>query len=130
MLKKYFVFLFLIVVFAFSVNAQSKQVVKFPRGKTKVTLKGTITGYKYIDYIFAVKKTQYFSAKLTGGKAQMVVFEPDNENMPDAAGITEITSQVEVSGKYRIRVLMSRNEARLKSAKSAFTLVLEVAELK
>jgi hypothetical protein len=50
--------------------------------------------------------------------------------MPDAAGITEITSQVDVSGNYKIRVLMSRNEARRKNARSAFTLVLEVADLK
>ncbi|NJM54255.1 MAG: hypothetical protein HC846_13270 [Blastocatellia bacterium] len=67
---------------------------------------------------------------MTGKKVQMVVFEPDGENMPDAAGITEITSQVEAAGNYKIRVLMSRNEARRKNAKLTFTLVLEVANLK
>lgn len=129
-MRKYLLIISLTLFFGFTVNAQTTQTVKIPKGKTSVTLKGTVTGFKYIDYIFAVKKTQYFLAKLTGGKAQMVVFEPDGENMPDAAGISEITSQVDVAGNYKIRVLMSRNEARRKNAKSAFRLVLEVADLK
>ena len=129
-MKKIIAILILTFGIGLTVNAQSIQAVKFPKGVTKVTLKGAITGNKYIDYVFSVKTTQYFSAKLTGKKAQMVVFEPDGENMPDAAGISEITSKVDVSGKYKIRVLMSRNDAHRKSAKSDFTLVLEVANLK
>lgn len=120
----------LILAICITANAQTTQNVKFPKGVTKITFKETVTGFRYIDYVFSVKTTQYFSAKLAGGKAQMIIFEPNGENMPDAAGITEITSQVDVSGNYKIRVLMSRNEARRKNARSAFTLVLEVADLK
>lgn len=129
-MRKFIAILLLTVGIALTANAQTTQTVKIPKGKTKVTLKGTITGYKYIDYVFPVKTTQYFSAKLNGKKAQMIIFEPDGENMPDAAGITEITSKVDVSGNYKIRVLMSRNDARRKISKSDFVLVLEVADLK
>lgn len=129
-MKKLIAVLLLTVGIALAANAQTTRTVKIPKGKTKVTLKGTINGDKYIDYVFPVKTTQYFSAKLSGKKAQMVIFEPDGENMPDAAGITEITSQVDVSGNYKIRVLMSRHDARRKNAKLDFVLVLEIADLK
>lgn len=129
-MKKYFAICLFTIVFAFVANAQSSKVVKFPKGKTKVTLKGTITDYKYVDYIVNVKTTQFLSAKVTGGKSQMVIFEPDGENMPDAAGIGEITTKIDVSGNYKIRVIMSRNDARRKRAKSNFTLTVEVDKLK
>ena len=129
-MKNFIAILLLTLGIGLTANAQSTQIVKFPKGKTTVTLKGTITGYKYIDYVFSAKDTQYFSAKVSGKKAQMVIFEPDGEPMADAGGITDITSKVEVAGTYKVRVLMFRNEARRKGAKSAFTLVLEVAKQK
>ncbi len=129
-MRKYPVIIGLTLFFGLTVNAQTTQTVKIPKGKISVVLKGTITSYKYIDYIISLKTTQYFSAKVTGGKAQMVIIEPDGENMPDAAGISEITSKVEVAGNYKIRVLMSRNDARRKNAKANFTLKLEVAKQK
>lgn len=129
-MKNFIAILLLTLGIGLTANAQTSQTVKFPKGKTTVTLKGTITGYKYIDYVFSAKNNQYFSAKITGKKVRMVIFEPDGEPMPDAGGITDITSKIDVSGKYKIRVLMFRNEARRKNAKSEFTLVLEVAKQK
>ncbi|NJM54256.1 MAG: hypothetical protein HC846_13275 [Blastocatellia bacterium] len=53
-MKHFIAILILTLGISLTANAQSTQTVKFPKGKTKVTLKGTITSFKYVDYIFSV----------------------------------------------------------------------------
>lgn len=129
-MKKYFVILCVSLFFVATARSQSIKTVSFPAGKTKMVYKGTITGHRYVDYIVNVHTTQYLSAKVTGGKSGMVIFEPDGETMADAAGITDLTTKIEVSGNYKIRVLLSHNHTRRKSVSSNYVLMVEVADLK
>ncbi|HQU83528.1 MAG TPA: hypothetical protein PKY59_10400 [Pyrinomonadaceae bacterium] len=125
-------FLFLGIVFAanFETKAQTVKRVQFAKGATSSTIKGTITGYKYIDYKIGIKAGQVLSLDLSPqNKLEMVIFMPDGDNMPDAAGIGGGTMQIDESGDYTVRVLMPRSAARRKNVTANFTLKIEIKDM-
>lgn len=111
-------------------KAQTVKRVQFAKGATSATVKGTITGYRYIDYKIGIRAGQILSLELSPqNKAELVIFMPDGENMPDAAGISGGTMQIEESGDYKVRVLMPRAAARKKGAAANFSLKIEIKDL-
>lgn len=133
-MKKFSAISFLIFGILFAVNAEAKaQTVKrvqFAKGATSANVKGTITGYKYIDYKFGIRAGQVLSLEISPqNKAELVIFMPDGENMPDAAGIGGGTMQIDETGDYKVRVLMPRSAARKKGAAANFSLKIEIIDM-
>lgn len=133
-MKKILAIGFLVFGILFTANAETKgQTVKrvqFAKGATSAIVKGTITGYKYIDYKVGIRAGQVLSLDLSPqNKAELVIFMPDGDNMPDAAGIGGGTMQIDESGDYKVRVLMPRSAARRKVAAANFTLKIEIIDI-
>lgn len=125
-----FLFFGIVLTANFETKAQTVKRVQFAKGTTLATVKGTITGYKYIDYKIGIRAGQVLSLELTPqNKAELVIFMPDGENMPDAAGISGGTMQIDESGDYKIRFLMPRSAARRKGATANFSLKIEIKDL-
>lgn len=112
-----------------SVQAQTVKRVQFAKGARSVKINGTVSGYKYVDYIIRAKARQVLFLELSpSGKAEMVIFEPSGDNMPDAAGISAITTQTDATGDYKVRVLMPRAYAR-RNTISKFTLSVKIEDM-
>src|SRR5205809_1832375 len=114
--------IFVTVALSASAYAQKKVVVHFAAGTHSASKTDTIAGYKYVDYILGAKAEQNMIVELssTGDKAQLVILDPNNENVENGTGVGDYTGTLEKSGNYTVRVLMSRAEARRKGAKTTF----------
>lgn len=129
MKKPYFLLLVMTAVLAFNSNlsAQSKVRVQFARGATFAALKGTISGYKYIDYIVAAKSGQTMIIKLeTSNPASgFYMYYSDLKEVNETSGVTEITRNVDVDDNYIVRVILPRSSARRKESAN-FTLNISI----
>ena len=117
-----------ILVSAIAASSQSKVIVRFARGSHSASIKGTITGYKYVDYILGARAGQNMTVELTstGDKAQFVILDPDKENVEYGTGATEYSDGLEKTGNYTVRVLMSRAEARRRGAKTSYAITFTI----
>ena len=118
-----------ILFLAFSnTSAQAKVRVKFARGSSGVSLKGTVIGFAYKDYIVGAIAGQTINVKLTSRNSftVSVVFLPNGDNLEGAVETDEFTGELPGSGNYVIRVLMMRAEARRKGSISNYTLKISV----
>ncbi len=112
-------------------SAQTVKRVRFANGASSATVKGTIRGLGYIDYLVNIRAGQVLTLKLSGSRsAELVIFDPDGENVPDAAGIREMVSQIDVGGDYKVRVLMPRALGRRKSAAAGFSLFVKITNMR
>ena len=117
-----------ITFFTALADAQARVVVKFPRGAHSASGKGTITGYNYIDYVLGARAGQNMIVELdsTNDKAQFVVMDPDKENVEYGTGVAEYSGELQKSGNYTVRVLMSRAQARRKGAATSFVITFTI----
>lgn len=111
-----------------STAAQTKTRVKFSAGTHGSTVKGTIKGYAYRDYLLGAAEGQTIELKVTstGSPSTLSLFRPDGETVMESVGNDEYTGQLEMSGDYVVRVLMMRNEARRKGSVSNYTLKISI----
>ena len=109
-------------------TAQARVVVHFAKGHHDASAKGSIKGYTYIDYVLGAKAGQHMLVELSSlnDKAQFVVRGPDNENLEYGTGVQEWAGDLQQSGDYTVRVLMSRAEARRKGAASSFVITFTI----
>lgn len=119
--------LILIGLFTISTSAQSKVRVKFAKGASSSTVKGTIAGYKYIDYIIRAKSGQTMSIKLTSANAacSFAMFYSDMKEVEDANDVQEFSRNVDVDDDYIVRVLLPRSAARRKES-AIFSLKISI----
>lgn len=113
-------------LFGSAASAQARVVVKFAKGKHSASAKGSLKGYTYIDYVLGAKAEQTMTVELTSDRAQIVVRDPDKDNVEGAMGVTEWTGELQKSGNYIVRVLMPRNEARRKGAATSFVVTFTI----
>ena len=108
--------------------AQTKTRVKFPAGTHGTTVKGTVRGYDYRDYVVGASKGQTIELSLTatGSSSVFSVFLPNKENLDLGAEQNDFTGELPVSGDYVIRVGMMRSAARRKGSVSNFTLKISI----
>lgn len=108
----------LLGLFTISASAQSKVRVRFAKGASSSTVKGTVVGYKYIDYIIRAKSGQTMSVKLTSANAacSFAMFYSDMKEVEDANDVQDFSRNVDVDDDYVIRVLLSRSAARRKES--------------
>ncbi len=122
-----FAFLFLAVSNA---SAQTKVRVKFAKGSSSTTVKGTVLGFAYKDYMVGAIAGQTIKVKLASRNTFTVfsMFLPNGDNLEGAVEADEFTGELPVSGKYVIRVLMMRAEARRKGSISNYTLKISISD--
>ncbi len=115
-------------LFASSAFGQARVVVHFARGHHDASAKGSIRGYTYIDYVLAAKAGQKMMVELTStnDKAQMVVTDPDKQNVDEGTGVQAYSGDLEKSGNYTVRILMSRADARRKGAATSFLVTFTI----
>lgn len=123
----------LLAFFAFltissSVLAQAKQRVAFPKGRTNTTLRGTVRGYAYVDYIVKANAEQTISVELDAPKIVPVfsILRPDGETLGAAVQTNDFTGELPTDGDYIIRVGMMRAFARRKGSVSNYTLKISI----
>ena len=115
------------LVFNSNLSAQNKVRVKFAKGATSAALKGTINGYKYIDYIVAAKsgQTMTVNLKTSNPASGFYMYYSNMKEVDETSGVTEITRKTDVDDNYIIRVIMPRSSARRKESAS-FTLNVSI----
>ena len=108
--------------------AQTKQRIRFPAGTHGTSVKGTVHGYEYRDYVVGAAAGQAIDVRLTASQASTVlaVFLPNGDNLDGASETTEFKGELTVKGNYVIRVLMMRSAARRKAAVSSYTLAIGI----
>lgn len=94
--------------------AQASQRVAFARGNDNTSVKGTVTGSAYKDYVVGARAGQKMGVSITSkGGAMFNILPPGSKGEaiyigsvdgPDATGI-----KLPVSGDYRIRVYLMGN---------------------
>ena len=109
-------------------SAQTKERVKFARGASAATVKGTVRGFAYHDYLVRASDGQTIDLRLTanGSPSVFTVFLPSEDNLEGASEMNDFSGDLPVSGDYVIRVLMMRSEARRKGSVSNYKLKISI----
>ena len=128
LIKRIVLCLSLLLVVAGAAAAQSKVRVKFAAGASAATMKGKITGYRYVDYLVGARAGQTLSVSVGSSNrfTQLVVFGPSMENLDGATGVAEWSGELPASGDYTVRVLFPRAEARRRTAVADYSLRIAV----
>ena len=114
----------IIAISAQYTSAQTKIRVRFPAGTHGTTVKGTVRGYAYKDYLVGASAGQTIEVKLTstGNPSVFTVFNPDGTSLDIGAEREEFTGELPANGDYVVRVLMMRSDARRKNSASNYKL--------
>ena len=115
-----------LLFFAGETQAQTKQRIAFVRGANEATVRGTIRGYAYKDYLVRAKAGQTMSVTLESEKAEFVARKPNGENITDTVGVADWSGKLPDDGDYTIRVLMPRSAARRKGAAASYVLTVSI----
>jgi hypothetical protein len=113
---------------AAQLSAQTKQRVRFARGASSSTVKGTVRGYAYRDYVIGASAGQTVDVRLTSPDTFSVftIFMPNGDNLEGATQMDEFGGELPVSGDYVIRVGMMRAEARRRGSVSNYSLTVSI----
>lgn len=131
MIKKIFPLFFvwtLLLLFSTNVTAQSKQRVRFARGASSATVRGTVRGFAFRDYIVGAREGQTISVRLNSGNtfAVLTIFTPEGDNLEGATETDEFSGELPASGDYVIRVGMMRADARRRNSIANYSLRISV----
>lgn len=109
-------------------NAQGKERVRFPRGTHGTSVKGTVRGYVYRDYLVGVSAGQGIDISLDASEPSTVfsIVTPEGGDLLEASETTSYHGTLITSGDYRVRVLMVSSAARRKGSVSNYTLKIAV----
>ena len=123
-----FLALSLFVLFADSAAAQGKQRVRFGRGSSSATLKGSVRGYAYRDYVVPASAGQVLNVRLRSPNTFSVlsVFLPNGDNLEGALQVDQFSGELPVSGNYVIRIGMMRAQARRRGSVSNYSLTISI----
>ncbi len=113
---------------AANISAQAKTRVRFPAGTHGTSVKGTVRGYAYHDYIVGVSAGQTIDISVTASVASTVlsIVTPEGGELQEASETDAYRGVLITSGDYRVRVLMMRSAARRKGSVSNYTLKISI----
>jgi len=102
----------------------------FAKGASSATVKGSLTGYKTIDYKLRARagQTMAVSMKTSNGANYFNVLPPGSKDVAIFVGSTsgnDWTGQLETDGEYTVRVYLMRSAAR-RNEKANFTLTVGI----
>ena len=114
--------------FAGTGAAQAKLRVSFARGASSATVRGTVRGYAYRDYVIGASSGQTLDVKVSSRNTYTVftVFQPGGDNLDGASEMDEFSGELPTSGDYVVRVAMMRAGARRPGAVSNFSLTISI----
>lgn len=117
---------------AFAASSIETRPVRFAKGASSATIKGSIKGEKTIDYRLGARAGQTMSVALKASNAAMYfnVLPPGSSDVAVFVGSTggnEWTGKLEADGEYTVRVYLMRSAARRKEA-SSYTLTVGIAD--
>ncbi|MGH7784393.1 MAG: DNA breaking-rejoining protein [Candidatus Binatia bacterium] len=117
-MKNYTLLFFLLFLFAFSISAQTRVNVRFARGASSSMVRGSVSGYKYVDYVVGARGGQTMSVKLNTASSYVsfVVFDGRMQNVEGATEQTDWSGELPSNGNYTIRVLLPRSAARRRAS--------------
>jgi len=126
-MKKHITLVLLLMALSLSVVAQTKVNVHFARGANSTKLSGSVSGYKYVDYVVGARGGQTMSVKLESASsyASFVIFDPTMGNVEGATEQIDWTGELPSNGNYTIRVLLPRSAAR-KGTRAAYSLRISI----
>ena len=109
-------------------DSQVKTRLRFPSGASSTSVKGTVHGYAYRDYVVRASADQTITASVTSANTYTIltIFRPDGDNLDGATQMDEFSGSLPVIGDYVIRVGMMRAGARKRGAVSNFTLKVSI----
>lgn len=126
---KYCILLFLLTILLFaSASAQTKVNVRFACGSSSASIRGAVSGYKYIDYRVNARGGQMMTVRFQSSSqwAQFVIFDPVMENVEGSTGETDWTGQLLSDGIYTVRVMLPRAEARRKGSMANYSVRISI----
>lgn len=102
---------------AFAADSIESKPLQFAKGASSATVKGSLQGYKVIDYRFGAKAGQTLSVTLTSNHtANYFIVLPLGSSTRSffvrSTSDSEWTSRLPAEGDYTIRVYLSRSAAR------------------
>ena len=101
--------------------------IKFRKGRSTASVRGTIVGYGTKDYVIRATAGQWMTLRLTSRHpSAYFVILTSNEQPAEMFGTVEWTKELAVTGNYLIRVLLMRSAARMKGARADYTLKVEI----
>ncbi|EEZ4381447.1 inhibitor of g-type lysozyme [Escherichia coli] len=115
--------IFLFALLTSTASAAGKDVnVEFRKDHSSAQYSGEIKGYDYDTYNFYAKKDQKVHVSISSEGADIVLFGPGISNSVDLSRYSpELDDNgqyiLPASGKYELRVLQTRNDARKNKAK-------------
>ncbi len=109
-------------------SAQTKVNVKFARGAHSVTLRGSVSGYEYVDYLLEASSGQGMSVSISSSSKfpQFVIFDKNMANLEGSHGDTYWWGRLPSDGTYTVRVLLPRSDARRKGSKANYSLLIKI----
>ena len=112
--------LILAILFGYDAYAQTRVNVRFARGTSSATVRGSVNGYKYVDYRVYARGGQTMWVKITTPSpyASFVVFDGQMQNVDGATEETDWSGTLPSDGNYTIRVLLPRSAARRRTSAS------------
>ncbi len=118
---------FLAITAAYT-TAQVKTRLRFPAGVSSTSVKGTVRGYAYRDYLVRANADQTITTSVSSSNTYTIltIFRPAGENLDGATQVDEFSGTLPVTGDYVIRVGMMRAGARKRGAVSNFTLKVSI----
>lgn len=115
--------IFLFALLTSTASAAGKDVnVEFRKGHNSAQYSGEIKGYDYDTYNFYAQKGQKVHVSISNEGADIVLFGP---GISDSVDLSRYSPELDdngqyilpTSGKYELRVLQTRNDARKNKAK-------------
>lgn len=108
--------------------AQTKQRVRFAAGATSTTIRSSVRGYSYRDYIVGARAGQTIEVQVTSANTFTIfsIFQPNGDGLGDAFQVDQFSGELPSDGNYVVRVGMMRAGARLPRSIANFTLKISV----
>lgn len=108
--------------------AQVRTRVRFPAGTHGTSIKGTVRGYAYRDYVVGAAAGQTMIVTINASAMATVfkIFGPDGNDVDEGSETDGYRGELAQSGDYVVRVLLVRNEARRRGSVSNYTLKITV----
>ena len=130
-MKKIFMFSVISACFLWltvEASAQTKIRVRFPAGTHGTTIRGTVRGYAYRDYVVGASGGQTIKVSLKGTDQATVfsIFAPNGVDLEGASQTNAFNGELPRNGDYVVRVMMMRVSARRKGSFSNFTLRITI----
>jgi hypothetical protein len=127
-MKKVIILFIISVAFTAVVSAQTKVSVKFARGLNSWTVRGSVSGYQYVDYMLDARSGQGMSVSISSSNksAQFVIFDKNMENLEGSHGDTYWWGRLPSDGIYTVRVLLPRSDARRTGSKANYSLLIKI----